>query len=138
MNEQDKSHLNLLGIFYYISGAINAVVLLIMVIFGGVALVATVAASRQDPEAAIAAIIITVVFGFSFLLVGTITVLTFLAAHGLQNCQRKILIYIVAALSCMSVPLGTILGVFTFIVMARPGVPAAFDTNALDAHQSLS
>jgi hypothetical protein len=130
MDERDLQHLNLLGVFYYIWAALNAAVLLLLVVIAGLLLAGVMASSAQnEPDAAALATILTVIFIPVLLITGALTVLTFLAAHGLQNQRRKILIYIIAALTCTSVPLGTILGIFTFLVMARPGVGEAFDAD---------
>jgi hypothetical protein len=40
--------------------------------------------------------------------------------------RHRMFILIVAGLNCLSVPLGTILGVFTFVVLGRDSVRKAF------------
>ena len=37
---------------------------------------------------------------------------------------------VIAALECLSVPLGTLLGVFTLVVLSRPSVRDSFDRPA--------
>ena len=36
---------------------------------------------------------------------------------------------IIAGINCLGIPLGTTLGVFTFIVLLRPSVQHVFDTD---------
>ena len=38
--------------------------------------------------------------------------------------------FVIACLACMQMPLGTILGVFTIIVLARPSVKEMFDRSS--------
>jgi hypothetical protein len=40
---------------------------------------------------------------------------------------------VTAAISCLEVPYGTLLGVLTFMVMARPSVRALFDLSESDS-----
>ena len=48
------------------------------------------------------------------------------AGRCVQKRRNKTLIYIMAALSCMFIPDGTLLGVFTFIVLASPAAIQEF------------
>lgn len=45
----------------------------------------------------------------------------------LRRQRRRTLCIVIAAILCDSVPLGTILGVFTLVVLFRPSVQALFD-----------
>jgi hypothetical protein len=54
-----------------------------------------------------------------------------LTAQGLRRRRWRGLTYVTAALSCLSIPVGTALGVYTFIVMNRPGVRALYAEEAL-------
>jgi hypothetical protein len=121
--------LNLLATLHYVwSGLLGCGTLGIIGYFllvGG--LVGASAASAGSGDAAVAAGV-TIVMG---LVVGAMMIALFvvhvLAASGLKKRKRKVMIYIASALMCTSVPLGTLLGVFTFITLGRPGVKALFD-----------
>jgi len=76
-----------------------------------------------------AGIILIIVSVFVVLLVLGMALLSFLTAQGLGRQKRRVLIYIMASLACLSVPLGTLLGVFTFVIMGRPAVKQAFEAN---------
>jgi len=68
-----------------------------------------------------------IVFGSCFsLFIWTIAVLGFFTARNLKRRRRLILCYVTAALACLQIPVGTTLGVFTFIVLARPNVRDSF------------
>ena len=61
-----------------------------------------------------------------FLLASTFAILMIVAGRSLQKRKRYRLCMIVAGLSCLMIPVGTILGVFTLIVLQRPAIAAAF------------
>lgn len=86
--------------------------------------------------------------GYIFAAIGGVVVLSgwcyavLLAYAGkcLNSHQKRRFCFVMAVLSCMSAPLGTVLGVFTIIVLNRPSVQALFegslvltDTNAPQA-----
>ena len=57
----------------------------------------------------------------------TLATLKFLAARWIHRycCYRFCIV--VAALDCLNMPLGTILGIFTILVLAQPAVRARFE-----------
>ena len=70
--------------------------------------------------------------GMIFLVVGLVvlalglsaTVLTWLAGRWVRDRRRRVFCLVVAALCCLQVPWGTVVGVCTFIVLGRPEVKA--------------
>ncbi|MGO1073032.1 hypothetical protein [Lysobacter sp. CA199] len=130
---EDASHLRVLGIFYYIFAGLNV----LSVVF--VAFFVTLAASTSAMAPAVAEssaglpatdkflvimLPIFVLVGLFSLLVG---VLQFMTARRLRDRRGSGFCQIVAGLTCLSVPFGTVVGVFTFIVLARPSVKALFN-----------
>jgi hypothetical protein len=128
MVNQDEEHLRMLSILYYIWGGLTACFSclgVVYVVMGGVFMVA---ASQQHngPPAWFGAIFS--IFGvLMVLLVGAVAGLTIWTGRNLQQRKRYTLCLIVAGLSCLSVPLGTALGVFTFVVLSRPSVKELFN-----------
>jgi hypothetical protein len=57
----------------------------------------------------------------------TMAVLDVMAARSLSTRQRRTFCMVIAALNCMNAPLGTLLGVFTFIVLGRDSVRLEFE-----------
>lgn len=53
--------------------------------------------------------------------------LRLLAARSLRERKSRTLCHVAAALSCLSMPYGTVLGIFTFTVLGRPEVIALFE-----------
>jgi MFS family permease len=62
------------------------------------------------------------------IVLGGLTLAAFVAYAGrcLSQQRRYLLCMIVAGLACLFTPIGTILGVFTLVVLLRPQVKAAF------------
>lgn len=128
--ERDAEHLRLLSMFYYIRGGICAVFSCFFVIYIVIGLAATAGlAFAHDKNAPPAA------FGLIFVFIGSFAVLGGWTWAGLQiyagRClaKRKHRMYcmVIAALSCLFLPYGTILGVFTLMVLQRPSVEQLFD-----------
>jgi len=65
--------------------------------------------------------------GVFVILIGVATVGTnLLTGRSLRTRKRYTLCLLTSAMNCMHVPLGTLLGAFTLIVLCRPSVRAAF------------
>jgi hypothetical protein len=60
----------------------------------------------------------------------TLAAFTAYAGRCIQRRRSKVLIYVMAAANCVFIPYGTLLGVFTFIVLGSPA--AAEEFNATD------
>jgi hypothetical protein len=66
----------------------------------------------------ILAIIIGMVFAY--------TACQFLAGYFLRRLRHLLFIQIIAALNCLALPYGTVLGIFTFMVLQRPSAKQCF------------
>jgi hypothetical protein len=55
--------------------------------------------------------------------------LVFFSGLGLRRGKHRMLSQVVACLCCLNMPLGTLLGVFTLMVLARPSVRAGYELN---------
>lgn len=60
-------------------------------------------------------------------------VLNFLSARFIAQRKHRLFSNIVAGLNCFQFPFGTILGIFTFVVLSRPSVKMQYDASALQA-----
>lgn len=127
--DPDNEHIRLLAIFHYVLAGIIGVFSCfpILHLILGALIVSGALDSPQGPQppAAIGWIFIAIpatmmLFGF-----GTaITVL--LAARSLYGQRRYTFCLVVAALECLFMPLGTILGVLTIVVLVRESVKHKF------------
>ena len=128
----DQEHLKLLSISYLVSAGMSAFFSLfgLMYAFMGVFITAAIAhapsAHGEGPPPELG--LIFGLFGFGmFLVMMTLGALKFLAYRRLKQRRSRIFCMVVAGLSCLGVPYGTLLGVFTFIVLARPSVVRLFE-----------
>lgn len=129
---QDQQHLELLAVFHYIYGGLALVGACFPLIYLGigVALLTNVGGQGgQAPPEEVGWILSAV--GAALSLLGwTIAGCIILAGRKLSRHESHTFCLVIAALLCLSIPLGTILGVFTIIVLMRPSVKELFDANA--------
>jgi hypothetical protein len=126
---EDAENLRLLSIFHYILAGFTALLSMVPLVhlLVGLGLLASVTVDPANalPGAfvgwlfvAIAGVFITLALGFAICLV--------LAGRSLAERRRYTFCLVVAGISCLFMPLGTALGVFTILVLVRPSVRALF------------
>jgi hypothetical protein len=134
---EDIQQLKLLSVFHYVIAGITALFSLLPLIhlFMGLAIVTGrmpmehhgAQAPPMDPQ----------LFGWFFVgfaavfILAGMTLAGFMAYAGRCIAQRRrhLLCLIVAGISCSLMPFGTVLGVFTLVVLLRPQVKALFTAN---------
>lgn len=127
----DDEQIRILSIVYYVFAGLSAVggcLPFIHVFVGILFLVNPPQVEGPNPFPAEFFGMMFVVFGlFVILCCWAIAILQFLTARSLANRTRHSLCVIASAISCLFVPLGTILGVFSLIVLMRPSVKEQFE-----------
>ncbi|MEX0714185.1 MAG: hypothetical protein WD278_17760 [Pirellulales bacterium] len=127
---RDLEHLKILSILHYVFGGLTLAgsCFGLIYVFMGIAMVASPEAF-EGPDAPPAAIGWGLAaFGFGCSLAGWIVSgCVILAGRYLARRVHRTFCLVVAAIICLSVPLGTLLGVFTLITLSRPSVKALFD-----------
>ncbi len=127
MADRDAEHLRLLSIFHYIVAAITAVFSLFPVIHLviGIAMVSGGMDGANPPPHWFGWLFIAIA---ATMILGGLALAGFMAYAGRCLAQRRryLLCLVVAAISCILMPLGTVLGVFTLIVLTRPSVKLLF------------
>jgi hypothetical protein len=126
--DRDERHLRLLWLFHYVLGGllllfgsafiVHLTIGLLMIV--GVLTPAEVLAPPIAGWVMGAAGIITIVLSW------TLAALLFIAAWRLRNKRSWTFCFIVACMSCLFMPAGTVLGVFTILLLSRETVKAAF------------
>jgi hypothetical protein len=134
--DQDTEHLRLLSLFHYIRGGIGAFVSCIFIIYIFMGLILTASArlfhTNNGPPAAVG--LIFVVIGSAAVILGwTWAALTIYAGRCLAQRKHRIFCMVIAGINCLFLPYGTILGIFTLVVLQRPSVQAIFDRAAIAA-----
>lgn len=126
---QDDEQLHLLSVFHYVlAGICSLVSLFPLIYFGmGLAMMAGMGVGKPEPFGPLLAGCFVAGFGGLFLVFAVAYALAlFLAARFLAERRRHTFCVVVAAVSCAFSPLGTVLGVFTLIVLFRPSVKILF------------
>ena len=130
--DQNSSTLNTLSIFYFILAGLQALAscfFLLYVAFGVFVAVVGIAGSNQGADAAVGAGLggVFICLGRAAIaFVGAFAYLNYSCGQGLRKRKSLTTCYIAAAIACIGFPLGTILGVFTFITLSKPGVKESF------------
>jgi hypothetical protein len=124
---QDADHLKLLAIFHYVDAGMTALFACIPFIhfFMGLAL-ATGAFPDTDPEARPIGIGMMIIAGLIILVGWALAVLIAFAGRSLQTHRRYTYCLVMAGINCIFIPIGTVLGVFTIIVLMRDSVKELF------------
>lgn len=125
---RDEEHLKLLSLGYKVSAGISAFYSMFgfFYAFMGALVVSIGPVDDGDPASLIFGGIF-IVIGLSIVLIGfTYAALKWRAANLLKKRQSMLFCQIIAGISCLGIPYGTFLGVFTFMVLSRPSVSAMF------------
>lgn len=132
MTEDNDEHLRLLAIFHYVVAALTALVALIPLIhvaIGWFMLHAPPPQHGEPPPPFVGWIFI--IMGSGFIVAGeSFAVCVFAAGRCIQLRKRYWFAFVVACLQCCFFPFGTVLGVFTIIVLSRPAVKEIFGVGA--------
>ncbi len=133
---RDEEHLQILGILYFVFGGLG--------VFGGLFPLIYVAlglafltgnmgpAGRGGPPPEMGWFFIVGGGSVSVLMLA-LAACTLFTGYNLSKKKRYFFCFVIACLCCASIPLGTILGVFTIVVLARPGVKELFDQGPAEA-----
>jgi hypothetical protein len=130
--DQDAMYLRLLSVFHYVVGGITAVFTcfpLFQAFFGILAL--RDMANMMDfvkgpPPPSFLGWIYVVVGAMAITLGWGLAIVIFLAGKFLSQHTHYLYCLVVAAVECIFMPFGTVLGVFTIIVLTRPSVKLLF------------
>jgi hypothetical protein len=128
---QDQEHLRLLSIFHYVMAGFACLLPLFSLIYIGMGAMMLSGKMPSSPASAHGDMIsgwIFISLGSVFFVMGVLgAILNFLAGRALAKRERRTLCLVVACLNCLHMPLGTLLGVFTLVVLGRPTVKSLFE-----------
>jgi hypothetical protein len=125
----DCEHLNLLAIFHYVVGALEILFssFAILHLSLGIAMIVNPQFfdrpnGAPDPAQPFIGYLFAIVGGLFVLFGWTMGGLTIYSGRCIHKRRRRMFSMIVAGITCLWIPFGTTLGVFTIIVLARPSV----------------
>jgi hypothetical protein len=124
---RDAEHLRLIEIGHYILGGLAALVGCFPLIHLAVGIgLLTGGISVNEGEAAIVGGVFIAVAIVIILIAWTLAGCMIAAGRSIKKRRRHTFCQIVAVASCLWMPLGTALGIFTLVVLNRPSVKAMF------------
>lgn len=129
---QDSEHLKLLSTFHYVVGVLGGLFSCVFIIHVAIGIMALTSPQMMADKAGQAP---PPFFGWMFIVMGgaalffgwVYAVCMIVAGRFLARRKRYIFCMVMAGLSCLFIPFGTILGVFTIIVLSRPTVKEVFE-----------
>ncbi len=127
---QDEQHVNLLAIFHYVAGGLTALFSCIPLVYVaiGIAIVSGAFDGEHAPPRAFGWFF--VLFPAVFILGGwTLAGLIIAAGRKLQRRVSRTFCLVVAGVECIVMPFGTVLGVFTIVVLMKDSVQKLFAAN---------
>ncbi len=142
MTNEDQDQLRLLKIFHYVVGGMCCLFGCFPMIHFFIGLWLTLSPPQRggmpDANAAFLGPLFMILGGI-FISIGWGMGLMLLAAgRNLSRRRRYQFCFVAACIGCLFTPFGTILGVFTILVLNRPAVKAAFDLPTIDPHDHFS
>jgi hypothetical protein len=129
--DRDRDLLRLASVLHYVLAAFKAFSACVFLLtFGGLGtafltLFKDVSGNAPPPPPAIGWLFVCI-GAFVFLYEAALAVALIVAGRSLARGTRYTFCFVVAALACLSLPLGTALGVFTIILLLRPTVRTVF------------
>ena len=129
---QDNEHLKTLSICHYVLAGLCIFPLLYGLLYMGMGIFfgAMIANAPQTPNGPPPALLggIFVVIGLIISAIAlTFGLVLLKAGRSLKSHQSYTFCFVVACISCVFMPFGTVLGIFTIIVLLRDSVKAAFN-----------
>jgi len=144
---QDAEHLRLLSIFHYIVGGLAALFSFFPLLYTTVGAIFIFVARHQaaagpkpgeEPPPEFIGWIFAVVGSLLFLLGIAIAICILIAGRSLAKRTRYWFAFVMACIECLFIPFGTILGVFTIIVLSRESVKTLFSIAASEQGATAS
>jgi hypothetical protein len=127
---QDEENLNLLAIFHYVVGGLTALFscMFLMHVAMGIAMLCG-GFEGENPPPRMFAWFFTL-FPATFMLVGwTLAGCIVATGRKLKHRTSRTFCLVVAGFECMLMPFGTVLGVFTLVVLMKESVKDRFTAN---------
>lgn len=128
--EQDRHYLQLLTIFHYVAAGVTALFGCVPIFHLGVGLSLLFGGAFSEAAQGTGDTVLMTLLALLFtllplaLIVGLwgLALATAVSGYFIKTRQRRVFSIVVAAFNCIIFPIGTVLGVFTLVVLVRPSV----------------
>ncbi|MEM1253532.1 MAG: hypothetical protein AAGI69_13955 [Cyanobacteria bacterium P01_H01_bin.21] len=136
IDSKNREHLKLLSTFHYIVGGLTAALSMVSLIHIGIGLSLILTPTATYPYEATPAPY-TLSTGWLFFIMGVVILLLglifsiclILSGRALAKRKRYWFSLVVACFECIYTPFGTVLGIFTIVVLSRESVKALYRLN---------
>jgi hypothetical protein len=131
---QDQEHLKLLAIFHYVVAGLAALFSFFPLLYTTIGVTFIFAARHgtakpgEDLPPEFLGWIFAVLGSLFFLMGIAMAICILIAGRSLALRRRYSFAFVMACIECLFIPFGTILGVFTIVVISRESVRALFPT----------
>lgn len=119
MVDRDVEHLRLLGVFHFVVGGLCLVILVFLVLLP--LLLGPSYSNGVNSHKSAAQLVGDLIVG------GLLTLILMLNGWSLKNHHNRISCMVMSIFECLSIPLGTILGVSAILVLRRESVKQLFE-----------
>jgi hypothetical protein len=136
---RDKEHLQLLAIFHYVVAGLAALFSFFPLLYTTIGTIFIFAARHgtakpgEDLPPEFLGWIFAVTGSVLFLIGLAMAICILIAGRSLARCKRYVFALVMACIECFFIPFGTILGVFTIVVLSRESVRGLFSTAPVQA-----
>jgi len=121
---QDEEHLKLLSIFHYVAGGLTGFFSCFPIIHLTIGIAMLAGAIEGAPRFVG---LILMMIALTFIAGGwTLAICMIVSGRRLARRNHYKFCFVIACISCLFMPYGTVLGVFTIIVLVRPTVKEVF------------
>ncbi len=129
---QDREHLRMLAIFHYVVAGLAGLFSLFPLLYTTIGTIFIFAARHgtakpgEDLPPEFLGWIFTVIGSVLFLIGLAMAICILIAGRSIALRKRYPFAFVMACIECLFIPFGTILGVFTIVVLSRESVKALF------------
>jgi len=129
---QDREHLQLLAIFHYVVAGLGALCSFFPLLYTTIGVIFIFAARHgtakpgEDLPPEFLGWIFAVLGSLLFLIGIAMAICILITGRSLALRKRYSFVFVMACIECLFIPFGTILGVFTIVVVSRESVRALF------------
>jgi hypothetical protein len=134
---RDREHLRLLAIFHYVTAGLAALFSFFPLLYTTVGIVFIFAARHgtakpgEELPPEFLGWIFAVIGAALFVIGIAMAICILIAGRSLAHCKHYSFALVMACIECLFVPFGTILGVFTIVVLSRESVRVLFSPAAV-------
>lgn len=129
--EQDREQLRVLAIFHYVVAGLGAFASLLPGVYLVLGLVMTFVPRLMEEPGGGPPLLVGMAFSLfgagMMVLAWLFALLVFLAGRDLASYRRRTFCLVMAGIECLFMPFGTVLGIFTIVVLMRDSVVKLFD-----------